>query len=43
MSHKNKVKEIVHVLMGSKLYFTLSVQERYDLIKSILRKFPFTS
>jgi hypothetical protein len=29
--------------MESKFYFTFSLQERYDLIRDILKKFPFTS
>jgi hypothetical protein len=37
---KDKVKGVVRVLIGSKFYFTLSLQERYDLIRDILRKFP---
>jgi hypothetical protein len=42
MRHENKVREVVRILMGSKFYFDLSLQERYDLIKHILRKFPFS-
>jgi hypothetical protein len=33
--HENKVREVVHILMGSKFYFDLSLQERYDLIRSV--------
>jgi hypothetical protein len=43
MGHNSKAKEIVHILMESKYYFALSLQERYDLIRNILRKFPFSS
>ncbi len=43
MRHENKVREVVRILMESKFYFTLSVRERYDLIRDILRKFPFSS
>ena len=42
MKEKNKVQNIIRVLIGSRFYFDLSVQERYDLIKHILRKFPFS-
>jgi len=41
--NKGQAKEIVHILMESKFYFALSLRERYDLIKNIIRKFPFTS
>jgi hypothetical protein len=43
MRHENKVREIVHILIESKFYFTLSLQERYDFIRNIIRKFPFSS
>jgi len=43
MRNERKVKEIVHILIGSKFYFTFSVQERYDFIKNIIRRFPFYS
>lgn len=42
MKEKNKVQNIIRVLIGSRFYFDLSVRERYDLIKHILRKFPFS-
>ena len=37
-----KVKKIIRILIGSRFYFDLSLQERYDLIRYILRKFPFS-
>jgi hypothetical protein len=40
---QNKVREVIRILMESRFYFTLSVRERYDLIRDILRKFPFSS
>ena len=40
---KGEIRKIVRVLVGTTLYKTLPVQERYDLIKYILRKFPFSS
>jgi hypothetical protein len=42
MKEKNKVQSIIRILIGSRFYFDLSVQERYDLIKHILCKFPFS-
>jgi hypothetical protein len=42
MRHKGKVRKIVRVLIGSKFYFTLSVKERYDLIRYLLGKFSIS-
>jgi hypothetical protein len=42
MIEQGKVKKIIRILIGSRLYFDLSLQERYDLIRYILRKFPFS-
>jgi hypothetical protein len=33
-----KIEQIVHVLMGSRFYFSFSLRERYDLIRHILSK-----
>jgi hypothetical protein len=41
MRHKNKVRKVVRIMIESKLYFTLSVRERYDLIKYMLDKFSY--
>jgi len=43
MRNEKKVREIIHILIGSKFYFSFSVQERYDFIKNIIRRFPFSS
>ena len=43
MKHESKLQKIVHVLMRSEFYFTLSLRERNDLIRNIIRKFPFSS
>ncbi|WP_273696835.1 hypothetical protein [Syntrophorhabdus aromaticivorans] len=42
MLETRKMREIIRILMGSRFYFNLSLQERYDLVKYILRKFPFS-
>lgn len=42
MTDINKVRKIIRILIGSRFYFDLSLQERYDLIRYILRKFPFS-
>jgi len=42
MIEQGKVKRIIRILIGSRFYFDLSLQERYDLIRYILRKFPFS-
>ncbi len=42
MTERTKVKKIIRILIGSRFYFDLSLQERYDLIRYILRKFPFS-
>ena len=42
MKEKTKIQSIVRILIGSRFYFDLSVQERYDLIKHILCKFPLS-
>jgi hypothetical protein len=36
------VRKIIHILIGSRFYFELSVRERYELIKYILTSFPFS-
>jgi hypothetical protein len=41
MRHKSKIREIVHVLIKNRFYLTLPLQERYNLVKYILRRFPF--
>jgi len=33
------VRDIVRILMGSELYFRLSLNERYQLVKYMLRAF----
>jgi len=42
MTERKKVKKIIRILIGSRFYFDLSLKERYDLIKYIIRKFPFS-
>jgi len=42
MTERKKVKKIIRILIGSRFYFDLTLQERYDLIRYILRKFPFS-
>jgi hypothetical protein len=42
MIETNKIRKIIRILIGSRFYFDLSLQERYDLIRYILRKFPFS-
>ena len=42
MTDINKVRKIIRILIESRFYFDLSLQERYDLIRYILRKFPFS-
>jgi hypothetical protein len=43
MQHKDKLQKIVHILIKSEFYFTLSLQERHDLIRNMLRKLPLFS
>ncbi len=40
--NNKRAKKIVHILIGSKFYFDLSLVERHDLIRHILRRFPFS-
>ncbi|HNQ47087.1 MAG TPA: hypothetical protein PK125_11605 [Syntrophorhabdus sp.] len=37
-----RAKKIIHILIGSKFYFDLNLVERHDLIRYILRRFPFS-
>ncbi|MCX5810613.1 MAG: hypothetical protein NTX36_14810 [Proteobacteria bacterium] len=34
------VKEIIHILMGSRYYFDLDLRERHNLIKYMLVSYP---
>jgi len=43
MRSESKLQRIVHILMKSEFYFSLSLRERNDVIRNILRKFPFSS
>jgi len=40
--NNKRAKKIVHILIGSKFYFDLSLVERHNLIRHILRRFPFS-
>ena len=40
MRHRNKIKNIIRMLIGSRFYFDLSLRERLDFIKDILQRFP---
>lgn len=40
MRHKRKIQNIIRMLIKSRFYFELSLQERHRFIKDILRKFP---
>jgi hypothetical protein len=39
---EKRIKKIIHVLIGSKFYFDLSLEERHNLIRYILSRFPFS-
>jgi len=38
MSHKPKIKKIIWMLIKSRFYFDLPLQERHDFLKNIVRK-----
>lgn len=42
MIEPKKIRKIIRILMGSRFYFDLPLRERYDLVRYILRKFPFS-
>jgi hypothetical protein len=35
------VRKIIHILIDSRFYFELSLRERHELIKYILKAFPY--
>ena len=40
MKHRYEIQNIIRTLIKSEFYFDLSLQERHDFIKDILRKLP---
>jgi hypothetical protein len=40
MKHKPKIQNIIRTLIKNRFYFDLTLPERYEFIKDILRKFP---
>jgi len=38
----NRAKKVIRILISSKFYFNLTLQERHSLIRYILNKFPYS-
>ncbi|OPX98966.1 MAG: hypothetical protein A4E62_02258 [Syntrophorhabdus sp. PtaU1.Bin002] len=38
----NRAKKVIRILISSKFYFNLTLQERHGLIRYILSKFPYS-
>lgn len=43
LTHKNKVKAVIEILMDSCFYFAVPLRERHLLIKKIIEEYRFLS
>jgi hypothetical protein len=43
MHHRDKMKEVISILLESSYYLTIPLKERYSLIRMIIEKHQFLS